>query len=69
MKNKLFYVKINMVIYMNIVFKVSDNVKDKMIKYYEDKRKPSTPPYAVFQAVKLILLLLYMKVVKLCFKE
>ncbi len=37
---------------MNIVFKVSDNVKDKMIKYYEDKRKPTTPPYAIFQAVE-----------------
>ena len=37
---------------MNIVFKVSDNVKEKMIKYYEDKRKPSTPPYAIFQAME-----------------
>ena len=37
---------------MNIVFKVSDNVKEKMIKYYEDKRKPSTPPYAIFQATE-----------------
>lgn len=37
---------------MNIVFKVSDNIKNKMIKYYEDKRKEKTPPYAVFQAVE-----------------
>ena len=37
---------------MNIVFKVSDNVKEKMIKYYEDKRKPSTPPYAILQAME-----------------
>lgn len=37
---------------MNIVFKVSDNVKDKMIKYYMDKRKEKTPPYAIFQAVE-----------------
>ena len=37
---------------MNIVFKVSDNVKNKMIKYYEDKKKDKTPPYAVFQAVE-----------------
>lgn len=37
---------------MNIVFKVSDNVKNKMIKYYEDKKKDKTPPYAIFQAVE-----------------
>ena len=35
---------------MNIVFKVSDNVKEKMIDFYKDKRKEKTPPYAVFQA-------------------
>ena len=35
---------------MTIVFKVSDNVKEKMIEYYMDKRKPKTPPYAIFQA-------------------
>ena len=35
---------------MNIVFKVSDNVKDKMIEYYMDLRKEKTPPYAIFQA-------------------
>lgn len=37
---------------MTIVFKVSDNVKEKMIEYYMDKRKPNTPPYAIFQAVE-----------------
>lgn len=37
---------------MTIVFKVSENVKQKMIKYYEDLRKEKTPPYAVFQAVE-----------------
>ena len=37
---------------MNIVFKVSENVKNKMIKYYEDKKKDKTPPYAIFQAVE-----------------
>ena len=37
---------------MNIVFKVSDNVKDKMIEYYQDLKKDKTPPYAVFQAVE-----------------
>ena len=41
-----------MKLYMTIVFKVSDNVKEKMIEYYMDKRKPKTPPYAIFQAVE-----------------
>ena len=36
---------------MNIVFKASPNIQEKMIKYYADKRKDKTPPYAVFQAV------------------
>lgn len=35
---------------MTIVFKVSDNVKEKIIDYYKDLRKEKTPPYAVFQA-------------------
>ena len=35
---------------MTIVFKVSDKLKNKMIKYYEDKRRLKTPPYAIFQA-------------------
>ena len=35
---------------MTIVFKVSDNIKEKMIKYYKDLRRDKTPPYAVFQA-------------------
>lgn len=38
------------VIDMTIVFKVSDNVKQKMIDFYFDKRRSKTPPYAVFQA-------------------
>ena len=37
---------------MTIVFKVSDNVKEKMIKYYADLRRDKTPPYAVFQATE-----------------
>lgn len=37
---------------MTIVFKVSDNVKAKMIKYYEDLRREKTPPYAIFQAME-----------------
>lgn len=35
---------------MTICFKVSDNIKEKMIEYYMDKRRPKTPPYAIFQA-------------------
>ncbi len=35
---------------MTIVFKVSDNVKKKMIDFYKDKRREKTPPYAIFQA-------------------
>src|SRR5699024_9254677 len=37
---------------MTIVFKVSDNVKDKMIKYYEKLKRDKTPPYAIFQAME-----------------
>lgn len=37
---------------MTIVFKLSDNLKDKVIKYYKDMCKEKTPPYAVFQAVE-----------------
>lgn len=37
---------------MTIVFKVSDNIREKMIDYYQDKRKDKTPPYAVFQAME-----------------
>lgn len=32
-----------------IVFKVSDNVKNMMIKHYEDMKCEKTPPYAIFQ--------------------
>lgn len=35
---------------MTIVFKISDNTKEKMISYYADKKRCKTPPYAVFQA-------------------
>ncbi len=35
---------------MVVVFKVSDNTKNEMIKYYEDKKRDKTPPYAIFQA-------------------
>ena len=32
------------------VLKISDNTKEKMIKYFEDKKRPKTPDYAIFQA-------------------
>ena len=35
---------------MVIVYKISDNTKQKMVEYYEDKKRDKTPPYAVFQA-------------------
>ena len=35
---------------MTIVFKVSDNIKEKMIEYYQDLKRDKTPPYAIFQA-------------------
>lgn len=37
---------------MTIVFKVSDNIKKKMIEYYKDLRRDKTPPYAIFQAME-----------------
>ena len=35
---------------MIIVFKLSDNVKNKVIDYYEPLKREKTPPYAIFQA-------------------
>ena len=35
---------------MIYVFKPSDNIKQKMIKFYENKKKDINPPYTVFQA-------------------
>lgn len=35
---------------MTITLKVSENTKQKMIEYFEDKKRPKTPAYAVFQA-------------------
>ncbi|MGN1371555.1 MAG: ribonuclease HIII [Candidatus Coprovivens sp.] len=34
---------------LTIVFKVSDNIKEMMIKHYEDMKCEKTPPYAIFQ--------------------
>lgn len=35
---------------MNVVIKVNDEIKEKMIKYYEDKKRDKVIPYVVFQA-------------------
>ena len=35
---------------MTITLKVSENTKQKMIEYFEDKKRIKTPPYAIFQA-------------------
>lgn len=32
-----------------IVFKVSDNLKEKMIEFYQDRAEEKKPPYSVFQ--------------------
>ena len=34
---------------VTIVFKVSDNIKEAMIKHYEPMKCEKTPPYAIFQ--------------------
>ncbi len=34
---------------MTIVFKLSDNIKDMVIKHYSDRKEEKTPPYAIFQ--------------------
>ena len=35
---------------MTITLKVSEETKQKMIEYFEDLKRPTTPQYAVFQA-------------------
>ena len=35
---------------MNVVIKVDEETKKKMIEYYKDKIREKTPPYAIFQA-------------------
>ena len=35
---------------MNVVIKVDEDTKQKMIEYYKDKVREKTPPYAIFQA-------------------
>lgn len=35
---------------MTITLKVSENTKQKMIEYFEDKKRPKTPDYVIFQA-------------------
>ena len=38
-----------LLLFVTIVFKVSDNIKEMMIKHYEDMKCDKTPPYAIFQ--------------------
>lgn len=33
---------------LTIVFKVSDNVKEKMINYYKDHTRPKTPEFCSY---------------------
>ena len=35
---------------MNVVIRVNDEIKKKMIEYYKDKRRDKVIPYVVFQA-------------------
>ncbi|MBE5746548.1 MAG: ribonuclease HIII [Clostridiales bacterium] len=35
---------------MILVYKVSPNIKEKVIEYYKDLQRPNKPPYSVFQA-------------------
>ena len=35
---------------MNVVIRVNDEVKEKMIEYYKDKLRDKKPPYSIFQA-------------------
>ena len=35
---------------MNVVIRVNDEIKEKMIEYYKDKRRVKVIPYVVFQA-------------------
>ena len=35
---------------MNVVIKVNDEIKEKMIEYYKDKVRDKVIPYVVFQA-------------------
>ena len=34
---------------MNVVIRVNDEIKQKMIEYYKDKKKDKEIPYVVFQ--------------------
>lgn len=37
---------------MILVYKVSPNIKEKVIEYYKDLERPNKPPYSVFQAIE-----------------
>lgn len=52
MKRKDKYAKIRerTVIKLTIVFKVSENIKEKMISFYKNDFREKKPPYSIFQA-------------------
>lgn len=37
---------------MTITLKVSKNTQNKMVEYFQDKKREKTPPYAIFQAME-----------------
>ena len=54
MKNKEKYVTIYLVIQMaqtTIVFKLSDNLKQEVIDFYQDRAIDKKPPYSIFQVL------------------
>ena len=36
---------------MTITLKVSENTKEEMIKYFEDKKRPKTPDYVIWKDI------------------
>ena len=38
---------------MTVVFKISDNLKEKMIEFYQDRAVLKAPPYTVFQVKEI----------------
>ena len=36
--------------YKTFTYTISDKLKEEMVKYFEDKKRTKTPPYALFQA-------------------
>lgn len=49
-KDKYAKIKERTVIKLTIVFKVSENIKEKMISFYKNDFREKKPPYSIFQA-------------------